>query len=84
MGFASGSMFAGFVFLFFSAVVAVSDNIVRPYMLKGGGELHPLVGFVAAFGGLNAMGFYGLFIGPVLAGIFFTILPMVTRGDRDR
>jgi hypothetical protein len=25
------------------------------------------------------IGFYGLFIGPVVVGLFFTLLPMVTR-----
>ena len=57
----------------------ISDNIVRPYVLKGGAELHPLVGFVAAFGALDAIGFYGVFIGPVVAGLFFALLPIVTR-----
>jgi predicted PurR-regulated permease PerM len=60
-------------------VVGISDNIVRPYVLKGGAELHPLIGFVAAFGALDAIGFYGLFIGPVVAGLFFNLLPMISR-----
>jgi predicted PurR-regulated permease PerM len=77
--FATGSIFAGSVFLAFIVVVGLSDNIVRPYVLKGGGELHPLVGFVSAFGALDVLGFFGLFIGPVIAGFFFTILPMVAK-----
>ncbi|RYZ70848.1 MAG: AI-2E family transporter, partial [Proteobacteria bacterium] len=56
-----------------------SDNIVRPYVLKGGAEMHPLIGFVAAFGALDMIGFYGLFIGPIVAGLFFTLLPMVAK-----
>lgn len=78
--FVTGQYTDGFVFIGFSAVVSISDNIVRPYVLKGGAKLHPLVGFVAAFGGLESIGFYGLFIGPVVAGLFFTLLPMVARG----
>ncbi len=77
--FFSGDFFAGIVFLVSIFVVGISDNIVRPYVLKGGAELHPLVGFVAAFAALDTLGFFGVFIGPVVAGIFFTLLPMVMR-----
>jgi predicted PurR-regulated permease PerM len=77
--FIRGDIFSGFVFLIFIGLVGISDNIVRPYVLRGGASLHPLVGFVAAFGALDTIGFYGVFIGPVVAGLFFTLLPMVTR-----
>ena len=43
---------------------------------RGGGELHPLVAFVSAFAGLAALGFYGLFIGPVIVGLFFVLLSL--------
>jgi predicted PurR-regulated permease PerM len=84
MGFVSGGMTAGLVFVFFSLAVVISDNLVRPYVLKGAGELHPLIGFVAAFGALDTLGFYGLFIGPILGGLFFTILPIVLKSYRER
>ena len=74
-----GDMTAAAIFAVFIPIVGMSDNFVRPYVLKGGGDLHPLIGFVAAFGALDMIGFYGLFIGPVVVGLFFTLLPMVTR-----
>ncbi len=74
-----GDTTAAIIFAVFVPVVGMSDNFVRPYVLKGGGDLHPLIGFVAAFGALDMIGFYGLFIGPVVVGLFFTLLPMVTR-----
>lgn len=77
--FAHGEYVSGFIFMAAIFIVGISDNIVRPYVLKGGARLHPLVGFVAAFGALDTIGFYGVFIGPVLAGLLFVILPMVTR-----
>ncbi len=77
--FLAGDTTAGIIFLISIPVVGMSDNFVRPYMLKGGAELHPLIGFVSAFGALEAIGFYGLFIGPIVTGLFFTLLPMVTR-----
>ena len=77
--FIRGEPIDGFIFLAFVAIVGISDNFVRPYVLKGGASLHPLVGFVAAFGALDMIGFYGVFIGPVVAGLFFALLPIVTR-----
>lgn len=84
--FSVGNIKGGIVFLVFILLVGASDNIVRPLVLKGGAQLHPLVGFVAAFGALDAIGFYGLFIGPIVAGLFFVVLPMVTRsyGNNSR
>ena len=55
-------------------MVATVDNFVRPIFLKGSGNLHPLVAFVAAFGGLQAFGFIGVFLGPIIAGLFTTSL----------
>ena len=80
--FATGDVGFGVLYLVFMGVIGVSDNIVRPMVLRGGANLHPLVGFVAAFGGLETIGFWGLFIGPVVVGLFFYILPMVTRTYR--
>jgi len=74
----SAIVFAVFIFL-----VPVCENLVRPIVLKGGSSLHPLVGFVAAFGALDVLGFYGVFIGPVIAGLFFAVLPLVARSSRS-
>ena len=77
--FFTGHTTVGIVWLVSLIVVGSSDNVVRPYVLKGGAELHPLIGFVAAFGALDAIGFYGLFIGPIVAGLFFELIPMIAR-----
>lgn len=55
-----------------SVLVSVIDNLVRPMILKGGGKLHPLLAFLSALGGIQAMGFWGVFLGPVIAGLFIT------------
>lgn len=60
-----------------SAIVSLSDNVVRPYVISGSAKLHPLIGFIAAFGALETIGFYGLFLGPVVAGAVFTIVELV-------
>ncbi len=77
--FMAGNNSSGIVFMVAALFIGIADNVVRPLVLRGKSEMHPLVGFIAAFGGLTSMGFYGLFIGPVVAGLFFQILPDVTK-----
>lgn len=81
---ALGSTTNVIIFVIFAVLVSLADNIVRPLVLSDSTELHPLVAFVAAFAALDAIGFYGLFIGPVVAGIFFYSLSIVTRSTRAR
>lgn len=73
----SGNWAHAIAFAVTSGVVGISDNFVRPYVLSGSAKLHPLIGFVAAFGALETIGFYGLFLGPVVAGGVFTIVELV-------
>lgn len=81
-GFFKGSTSDWVIFLIFGIVMSVSDNIIRPYIInKAGSNLHPFVAFISAIGGLNAMGFYGLFIGPLIAGIFIKLLLIVSTTD---
>ncbi len=70
----SGNRFAGFSLLTAAFIASVADNFVRPIVLKGGANLHPLIAIVALFGGLQVFGFAGVFIGPILAGMFFVFL----------
>lgn len=78
-GFIQGDTTAGILWLATIALTSACDNFVRPFVMRGGAKLHPLIAFVAALGALDTIGFYGLFIGPIVAGIFFTLLPMVTE-----
>lgn len=62
-----------------AALAGLVDNLVRPWVLKGGANLHPLLGFVAAFGGLQLFGLSGLFLGPIVAGMFMAVLRLNSR-----
>ena len=59
----------GVTLLIGATLVSVSDNITRPAILRGAADLHPLLGLVSALGGLEAFGFVGMFIGPILAAM---------------
>lgn len=50
------------------------DNVVRPLVLKGRADMHPLVGLVAIVGGIQLFGILGVFIGPVMAAMLLALL----------
>lgn len=55
-------------------LTGVVDNFVRPLVLKGRGNMHPLVSLVAIFGGVGMFGIMGVFIGPIIAAILISLL----------
>lgn len=64
------------------AICSVADNFVRPMVLKGRSDMHPLVALVAIFGGIQMFGLLGVFIGPILAALLlslFQVWPVATR-----
>ncbi|MFZ5481971.1 MAG: AI-2E family transporter [Myxococcota bacterium] len=70
------------VMLSAGAVAGIVDNVVRPWVLKGRDEMHPLLSLVAIFGGLAMVGMLGVFVGPVLAAMAVAVLrtwPAVAR-----
>ncbi len=49
------------------AVIGTMDNIIKAYVLQNDTSLHPLLAFVSVFGGMQAMGLWGIFVGPIVA-----------------
>lgn len=66
-----------FIVAAFAGAAGLSDNLIRPAILSGSARLHPLLGFIAAFGGLESIGFYGLFLGPVIAGALLSLIDLI-------
>ncbi len=71
-----GSLTKALLMLGFGAGIGTIDNVVRPLILKGRGEMHPLVSLVAIFGGLQWFGFFGVFLGPILAALVISLLQL--------
>ncbi len=68
--------------LIIGGIAGIADNFVRPMVLGGRGEMHPMVSLVAIFGGINMFGIFGVFVGPILAAVLITLLqiwPIVGR-----
>jgi len=76
-----GEIFWGTVLLIWSVPVLTLDNILRPYLIKKGVELSMLLIFAGVIGGLIAFGIVGLFIGPVVLAVSYTLLRAWVSGD---
>lgn len=80
----SGDMMGHGIFMAVWGIVVISgiDNIIRPYFISLGSDLPlPLV-LIGVFGGLIAFGFIGLFIGPTLLAVAYTMVIEWTQIDK--
>jgi predicted PurR-regulated permease PerM len=65
-----------------ACVTGVADNFVRPSILRGASDMHPLVSLVAILGGIELFGLLGVMLGPVFVAIFLAcsrVWPSVAR-----
>jgi predicted PurR-regulated permease PerM len=69
----SGAVY-GTVFLVWEVVCGTLDNVMRPMLIRRGADLPLLLIFVGVIGGLIAFGVIGLFIGPVVLAVAYTLL----------
>jgi len=73
------------IFLVLWGVLAVGliDNVVKPYLIRGGIELHGAVVFFALLGGLAYFGPVGLIAGPLVVSFFLAVIRMWDRDDAE-
>jgi len=69
----SGNPGWGTALLVWSLFVGTIDNVVRPLLIKRGADLSLLLIFAGVIGGLIAFGVVGLFVGPVLLAVTYTL-----------
>ena len=70
----SGNVFWGIVLVVVTVIVAVIDNVLKPVLIKRGVDLPLLLIVAGVIGGLIGFGVVGLFIGPVLLAVTYTLL----------
>jgi predicted PurR-regulated permease PerM len=70
----SGSTGWGTFLLIVTVVVGTLDNFLRPILIKKGADLPLLLVFSGVVGGLIAFGLIGIFVGPVVLAVAYTLL----------
>jgi predicted PurR-regulated permease PerM len=79
----SGRTVAGILLIVWgSLVVGMCDNLLRPFIMKGKSELHPLLIFFALIGGIFAFGLLGILLGPLAIVLVITLLQAYEQAAR--
>jgi predicted PurR-regulated permease PerM len=60
-----------------AAVVSTADNLIKPWVLQGRSNLHPLLALLSVLGGVEALGPIGILVGPMVVAFLQTLLGMV-------
>jgi predicted PurR-regulated permease PerM len=72
--FAAGDNGWGIFLAVVTLIVSTLDNFLRPMLIRMGADLPLLLIFVGVIGGLLAFGLVGIFVGPVVLAVVYTLL----------
>ena len=72
--FHTASAFWGWFMIAWTVLVVASDNFVRPWLISFGVVMPLALVILGVFGGFLSFGFLGLFIGPSLLAVAYTLL----------
>ena len=65
--------------LIWSIIVATLDNFLRPMLIRKGADLPLLLIFAGVIGGMLGFGLIGIFIGPVVLAVTYTLFEAWTK-----
>jgi predicted PurR-regulated permease PerM len=77
----SGNVLWGVILVVFTVAVAVVDNVLKPVLIRRGVDLPLLLIVAGVIGGLITFGVIGLFIGPVILAVTYTLLDAWIQED---
>lgn len=60
-------------------IVSTADNVIKPLVLHGQSNLHPLLALLSVIGGLQALGPIGILVGPMVVVFLQTLLKILQR-----
>jgi predicted PurR-regulated permease PerM len=89
----SGDALWATVLLAFTVITIALDNFLRPVLIRRGADLPLLLILAGVLGGLIAMGLLGIFVGPTVLAVAYTLLnawmaeepaPSATEAAADR
>jgi predicted PurR-regulated permease PerM len=70
----TGDNLWGTFLLVWTLFVGTLDNILRPVLIRQGADLPLLLIFAGVIGGLLSLGLLGIFVGPVVLAVSYTLL----------
>jgi len=64
----------GVALLIWTIIVGALDNVLRPILIRRGADLPLLLIFAGVIGGLVGFGLVGIFVGPVMLAVSYTLI----------
>ena len=78
--FISGDVFNAVLLLVWSvALVGFIDNLIGPYLMSRGNNMHPFLILIAVLGGISLAGPIGFVLGPVIVSLFLVLLEVYNQ-----
>lgn len=71
-----------FMVAYGTLVISLVDNIIKPMIISRGSKLSFIVMFIGVLGGVAAFGFIGIFIGPTLLAVGFSLTQEILEQRR--
>jgi predicted PurR-regulated permease PerM len=65
--------------IYCAAVVSTIDNFIKPLVLHGRSNIHPLLALLSVLGGVQALGPIGIVVGPMAVAFLQTLLEMINK-----
>jgi predicted PurR-regulated permease PerM len=62
-----------------TVVVSGADNVVKPFVLRGQANLHPLLALLSILGGVQVLGPIGILVGPMIVSFLQALLNMFQK-----
>lgn len=63
--------------IYCAVVVSMADNVIKPLVLQGQSNLHPLLALLSVLGGVKALGPIGIVVGPMVVAFLQALLKML-------
>lgn len=60
-------------------IVSMVDNVIKPYILHGQANLHPLLALLSVIGGVQVLGPIGILVGPMLVAFLQALVNMLNK-----
>lgn len=71
----AGSYLKALIFFIICALtIAQVDNLLKPLLIGGKTKIHNLLMFLSVLGGISKFGITGIFLGPIILGLFLSII----------
>jgi len=80
-----GAMMKALILLIWGAlVIGLVDNLLRPIIISGKTNQHPLLLFFSVLGAVNAFGFIGIIAGPIILSLALSALEIYRMALKEK